>query len=55
MSIRIALEERQDRDTSRSMCPNLAAKIIYDSVGEKMYRTGATNGDGASPELHGEA
>ena len=53
--VRTTLEQRQDMASSRSMHPNFAAKIIYDSAGEKMYHTGATNGSGVSPELHGEA
>ena len=50
-----ALEQEGDRESSRSECPNLAEQINYGSTGEKSYRTGVTNGDGASPELHGEA
>ena len=54
-SVRIALEQRQDRASSRYLRPNLAAKIIYDNAKDRMYRTSATNDGEASPELHGEA
>ena len=41
--------------SSRSECPNLAKQIDYNHTDEDSYRTGASNGDGAPPELNGEA
>ena len=54
MSVRTTLEQRQDRASSRLVRPNLAEKISYGNAKERMYHTGATNGE-ASPGLHGEA
>ena len=55
MSVRTTLEQMKDRASSRSVSPNFPAEIVYGCTREKMYRTGATNGGGASSELHGEA
>ena len=55
VSVRTNLEQELERDISRSVRPNLAAKINYDKAEKKKYRTSATNDDEASPELHGEA